>query len=67
MGSTRAKRFCRFTVPYKWERWIDETDETPKYRRVGNVLIFDPPGQEAPCWEDMDRDWDGDLEEAGEW
>lgn len=67
MGSTRAKRIHRFTVPRQWAHLIDEGDETAEYRRIGNVSRFDPPREEAPRWEDLDGDWDGDLDEAREW
>ena len=66
MGSTGTKRFRGFAVPHKWAQWIDETDEAPKYRRVGNVLVFDTPSEETPRWEDLDGDWEDDLGEAGE-
>ena len=66
MGSSRATRVRGLTVSHKWSQWIDETDETPKYRRVGDVLVFDTPSEETPRWEDLDGDWEDDLGEAGE-
>lgn len=66
MGSTGTRRIHGLTVSRKWAQFIDETDETPKYRRVGNVLVFDTPGQTAPTREDLERDWCGDMEEADE-
>ena len=66
MGFTRAERLCRFVVPRKWAQWINETNEATKYRRVVNVYRFDTPSEETPRWEDLDGDWDDDLDEAGE-
>lgn len=66
MGITGRRQFHQFTVPHKWIREFIEANEAPKYRRIGNVFRFDPPSKEAPSWEDLDRDWAGDLDEADE-
>jgi hypothetical protein len=66
MGFITGRQFHGFTISRKW-LWNDiETDETYFGRRIGNVTRFDPPSQETPTWEDVDRDWDGNLEEARE-
>ena len=66
MGLARGRQFHGFTLPRQWVREYIEANETPQYRRIGDVARFDPPGKETPTWEDLDRDWAGDLEEAGE-
>ena len=66
MGIAGRRQFHRFTVSRKW-LWDDiETNETYLGRRIGNVTRFDPPSKETPTWEDMDRDWAGDLDETDE-
>ncbi len=67
MGSFGTRRVYQFTIPRKWAWLLDEANETVKYRRIGNVSRFDSPGQETFTWEDLDRDWSGDLDETDEW
>ena len=66
MGSTRAGRLHKFTVPRKWAWILDETDEPIVYRRIGNVFSFNSTSEETLDWEELARDWDDDLGEAGE-
>lgn len=66
MGFTRTGRIYKFTIPRKWAYLLDEADEAPECRRIGNVSCFDPARQEEPNWEDLDGDWADDLGEAGE-
>ena len=66
MGSTTARRFHGFTIPRKWAWELIETDEATFHRRIGNVSRFNPPSEETPYREGMDRDWVGDLGETDE-
>ena len=66
MGTTTRRQFHGFTIPRKWAWELIETDETLFHRRVGNVSRFNPPSEEAPYREDMDRDWRDDLDETRE-
>ena len=66
MGSTTAKRFHGFTIPRKWAWELIETNEACFHRRIGNVSRFNPPSEEAPYREELDRDQDRDLDETGE-
>ena len=66
MGSIRGRQFHGFTIPRKWAWELIETDEALFYRRIGNVSRFNPPSEETPYREGMDRDWPGDLDKTGE-
>ena len=66
MGSFGTRRLHKFTIPRKWSWLLDEADEAPEYRRIGNVSRFNPPCEETPNWEELYGDWADDLGEAGE-
>ena len=67
MGITRRQQFHGFTVSPKWLWTPIKTDEALQCRRIGDVLRFDPPRKEAFTREDLDRDWDGDMDQTDEW
>ena len=67
MGPIRARRIHKFTVPCKWAWLVDAEDETAEYTRIGNVYRFDPSGKETLSRKDLERDWDGDMDEADQW
>ncbi len=64
MGTFTRRQFHGFTIPRKWAWELIETDEAYFYRRIGNVSRFNPPSKEISCWQDMDGDWTGDLDET---
>jgi hypothetical protein len=67
MGFTGARRFYEFTVSHKRVWRLATEAEAEEYRRTGRLPSLDPPRQATLTRQDMDRDYDGDMDEANEW
>ena len=67
MGLTTSGRLCKSVISFERARGYTEED-LPYFRgTISCRPCNDPPRQEIPSWEILDDDYEGSLDEAGEW